>query len=108
MAQEFSKAFYNSKEWKKCRKSYIKTVKGLCETCLSKGTIKTGYIVHHTIKLTPDNINNPDITLNHELLRYDCLECHNTDELGEHNGKQGVLPLYKFDEDGQLIPISPP
>ena len=36
-----------------------------------------GYIVHHKIELTPDNINDPDISLNHRRLMYLCHNCHN-------------------------------
>jgi len=106
IAQEFSKKFYNSKGWKRCRDAYIKRVNGLCETCLSNGIIRLGHIVHHTEKLTPANINNPDITLNHNKLRYDCLECHNA-EIEEHGGKLKEQ-RYKFDKEGNIIPVLPP
>ena len=106
MSKSFSKAFYNSKAWEQCRAAYIASVYGLCETCLSKGIIKYGHIAHHKEKLTPANINNPDITLNHSKLRYDCLECHNADELGEHSGKVKVELRYIFDSNGNVIPIA--
>ena len=106
MAKEFAKKFYKSKEWQRCRESYIQSVNGLCETCLNKNIIKPGYIVHHTNKLTVSNINNPDATLNHSSLRYDCLECHNTDELGEHGGTVKVQS-YIFDTNGNIIHIPP-
>ena len=77
MAKEFAKKFYNSKEWIKCRESYIKKVHGLCEHCLKKNKYTPGYIVDHIEELTPNNINNPEITLNHDNLQYLCLECHN-------------------------------
>ena len=72
MAKSFAKAFYGSKAWLQCRASYISKVFGLCERCK-----KPGYILHHKISLTPENINDPYITLNHDLLEYLCLECHN-------------------------------
>lgn len=85
MAQEFSKKFYNSKQWKDCRSSYIsKRIAldgGMCETC---GQVR-GYIVHHKIRLTPENINDTSISLNHNYLKYDCHICHNSEESG-HNG----------------------
>ena len=56
MAKEFARAFYNSKRWKDCRRAYIaKRISidgGMCETCHEV----PGYIVHHKIELTPDNI----------------------------------------------------
>ncbi len=105
MAQEFAKAFYNSKEWKACRKAYIISVNGLCEECLKRGVVKPGHIVHHKIRLTPENINNPDITLNHEYLKYDCLDCHNREEMKE---KENVREGLAFDANGDLIQLSPP
>jgi 5-methylcytosine-specific restriction endonuclease McrA len=101
MAKEFSRKFYRSKAWQECREGYIASVNGLCETCLKKGILTPGLIVHHTIKLTPQNIDNPEITLNHNLLRYECLECHNADEMGEHGGK---VRRYVF-VNGEVVPI---
>jgi len=100
MAQEFSKKFYRSREWRQCREAYIQSVHGLCEKCLEKGIVKPGHIVHHTIRLTPENINNPEITLNHEHLRYDCLDCHNR-EYSEDVVREGLM----FDEFGDLVEI---
>jgi hypothetical protein len=98
MAQEFSKAFYNSKEWLICRDAYIKSVFGLCEDCKDRGIARPGYIVHHTETLTPDNINDPNITLNHTRLRYLCLDCHN------RVNNQGVTSNdTMFDSNGQLV-----
>lgn len=102
MAREFSKRFYKSKHWKNCRASYIaKRIAidgGLCETCHDA----PGFIVHHTVWLTPENINDPGVALNHNLLKYDCLICHNKEgtEVDEYP--------YAFDADGQLIPLCPP
>ena len=75
MAKEWAKAFYKSKEWKECRAAYIQSVNGLCERCLKKGIVNPGYIVHHKIHLTPENINNSEITLNWDNLEYVCKEC---------------------------------
>ena len=102
MAKEFAKVFYNSKTWKKCRASYIAYRQsidgGLCEECRED----VGYIVHHKILLTQKNINNPDITLNHDNLKYVCKPCHDREEahafVKERDLKCG------FDETGQPIP----
>ena len=106
MAREFSKAFYNSKIWRNCRDSYIaeriKVDGGLCEVCHDK----IGYIVHHKITLTPENINNPDISLNHDLLSYECKDCHDEHD-GHGIGNKGASLLVVFDENGQPIPKSP-
>ena len=73
------KGFYKSAAWKRCRASYIKKCGGLCERCLAQGLIKPGYIVHHKIHLTEDNINDPTITLSHGNLEYLCMDCHNAE-----------------------------
>jgi hypothetical protein len=72
MAKEWAIRFYKSKEWQDCREAYIASVFGLCEMCNG-----AGYIVHHKIRLTPDNINNPEISLNNIHLQYLCIDCHN-------------------------------
>lgn len=104
MAKAWAKAFYKSKAWQRCRASFIaeriKADGGLCQVC---GEVP-GYIVHHTITLTPENINNPDIALNHELLSYECKACHDKHE-GHGIGNRGAGLLVTFDESGQPIPI---
>ena len=101
MAREFAAAFYTSKKWRKCRRSYIGKRQavdgGMCERCQRE----IGYIVHHKIWLTPDNITDPDVALNHEHLQYVCITCHNKIEEGERERD------YCFDEEGQLIPLQP-
>lgn len=67
---------------------------------------KPGYIVHHKITLTPDNINNPDIALNHDLLSYECKDCHDKHE-GHGIRNMGTDLLVDFDENGQPVPKSP-
>ena len=97
MAKEWAISFYNSKAWKDCRSSYISSVFGLCERCES-----TGYIVHHKEHLTPNNINNPNISLNHDNLEYLCKRCH--DE--EHDiAVTGCVTRdgFKFNLYGELV-----
>ena len=104
MAKKWAKSFYNSKQWKRCRDSYIEhrisIDGGMCEECKDE----QGYIVHHEILLTPENINNPDIALNHKYLKYVCKGCH--DEYEEHGvGQKKVKTLCMFDKDGQPISL---
>lgn len=98
MAQPFAMAFYASKEWLKCRAGYIKNVFGLCERCKAKGILRKGKIVHHKIKLTVQNINDPNITLNWDLLEYLCKSCHEA-EHSEQVTREDVM----FDAEGNLI-----
>lgn len=100
MAKDFAKAFYNSSKWKRCRNAYIaKRIAvdgGMCETCREA----VGYIVHHVIELTPENINDPDISLNHFNLKYDCHICHQKE--GKNPDMAAGLVRYEFTEDGDI------
>ncbi|GMR70641.1 hypothetical protein NUITMVRA1_13180 [Aerococcus viridans] len=100
IAKEYAVAFYKSTAWKKCRAGYIKSVHGWCERCLIKKKYKKGYIVHHKIYITPDNINNPDITLNWDNLEYLCHDCHNTEHFSKYSATREDVT---FDELGNLI-----
>jgi len=77
----FARQFYMSRAWVKCRKAYAASKGGLCERCWAKGLIVPGEEVHHKIRLTPENINDPSIALNHDNLELLCKNCH----LEEHS-----------------------
>lgn len=99
MARSFAKKFYNSTKWKKARRGYIAKVNGICEHCG-----RPGYIVDHKTELTPENIDDVNITLNEDNFQYLCLECHNKKTF------QRYLPTQEgmmFDEEGNLIKIPP-
>lgn len=102
MAKDFAKAFYKSKAWKACRRAYIdKRIGidgGLCEECQTE----LGYIVHHKIVLTAQNIADPDITLNHRHLAFVCKDCHDREEA--HAFVKEKKLLCAFDCTGQPIP----
>lgn len=99
--KDFAKKFYKSQAWQDCRKAYIakrmQVDGGLCEECHDA----QGYIVHHKILLTPDNITNPAITLNHGLLAYVCKDCHDAYEGHGVDGRKKLL--CDFGNDGQPI-----
>lgn len=100
--KDFAKAFYKSKEWKRCRDGYIKSVGGLCERCLSEGLIVPGYIVHHKCYLTPENIHDTSITLDWNNLEYLCHTCHNKEHFKEKSSKR-----YSIDESGMVRTLPP-
>ena len=81
--RDFAKRFYKSKIWQATRKAYASSVSGLCERCLMAGLYVPGEIVHHKIALTPDNINDPGISLNWDNLELLCRDCH-----GKEHSKQ--------------------
>ena len=97
MARDFAKRFYNSKAWKLCRKSFIalriSVDGGMCQHCQKE----LGYICDHIDELTPDNINDPEITLSHDNLQYLCLPCHNKKTFGEVEKEK-----YFFDSAGMI------
>ena len=102
MAKQWAVKFYQSKEWKKCRASFISERVaidgGICQMCHAD----LGYIVDHIHELTPENINDPDVSLNHDNLQYLCHDCHNTKTFG------GGLPIREglcFDENGNVVPV---
>lgn len=103
MAKEWAKEFYKSKRWYRCKEAYkekrIAIDGGLCEECHEK----PGYIVHHKIILTQENISNPDISLNDDYLEYVCKDCHDLFE--GHGLNKGTRPLCRFDADGQPISL---
>ena len=100
MAQDFAKSFYDSKAWQSCRDSFIANRiaidGGKCEECHKA----LGYIVHHKIELTPQNIGDAYISLNHINLEYVCHECHNK----LHDVWQNKRD-YTFDDDGNFVPL---
>lgn len=90
----FARKFYKSRAWKDCRDAYFVSQHGICERCETGGKI-----VHHKIELTPENVNDPGITLNWELLELLCQECHNQ----EHFACEAVVDGLAFDADGNLV-----
>jgi len=73
----------------------------MCEKCGEK----LGYIIHHRIELTPENITDPTISLNPENLMYVCHDCHNrihgyAQDLPERSVK------YVFGPDGSPVPLT--
>lgn len=76
MAKAFAKKFYSTSAWRECRNAYAASRGHLCERCISRGILSYGEIVHHKIELTPENIDNPDVTLNFQNLELLCRFCH--------------------------------
>lgn len=101
MAKDWAIGFYKSKAWKECRASYISSVNGLCERCLDNNKIVPGVEVHHKIYLSPDNINDPEITLSFENLELLCSSCHSIEHNTKH--KEVVRNGLKFDNFGNLV-----
>lgn len=102
--REELKKFYNTPIWRKTREIALKRDKYLCCRCN-----KPGEHVHHKIRLTLENVNDPAIALNLDNLETLCHRCHDLEHAAEHGRgriaqeKKPDYP-YMFDENGYLVP----
>ena len=103
MSKPFARKFYSSKAWQDCRNEYAKRQHFLCENCLKRGIYKPGIIVHHVINLTPENIEQPSITLNPDNLELLCRDCHAEIHKARARGRN-----YYIGENGAVIVIDDP
>lgn len=98
MAHDYARPFYDSKAWQDCKVSFIANRiaidGGMCQVCHEQ----VGYIVHHKIEITPENINDNSVTLNHNNLLYVCHECHNKIH-GVFQSSRRIV----FDENGNVF-----
>lgn len=100
MSKEFARAFYDSKAWKQMREFYREYVHGLCEVCGNPGEI-----VHHIRPLTPENIDDPSVTLGMNNLQLLCRSCHQKwHNAAEPNGLTHRCREYFFDQYGDVHP----
>lgn len=74
--KQWAETFYKSAAWKQTRTAIMARDRCLCQDCLGKGLVVPAEEVHHIIELTPENINDPSITLNEKNLISLCRECH--------------------------------
>lgn len=93
MAKDYSKDFYNSRKWRNLSSYIREKYNHICQECGEFGDQ-----VHHIIEITPENINNPDITLNENNLTLLCDGCHNKKKKKELDVNDGLY----FDFDGNL------
>ena len=100
MRDPFARQFYSSGAWADCREAYRKSIGNLCENCLKNGQINPVDEVHHKIRLTPQNINDPNVTLNWKNLEGLCERCHKL----AHKRKR----RYNVDESGRLSILDTP
>lgn len=95
MSKPFSRAFYNSPQWKAARREALRRDRYTCQECDARAVE-----VHHVIDLTPENINDPMIALNLDNLKSLCHNCHTKITKGD----TGDLPEgYIFDDEGHVI-----
>lgn len=105
----FAHKFYHGKEWQGVRNLVMDRAHGLCERCLERGELVPADVVHHTIPLTPENMNDPDISLNPERLMALCHDCHTEVHqmlgVGAMNGRKESKPRVGFDSEGNLVKL---
>jgi 5-methylcytosine-specific restriction enzyme A len=90
-------SFYASTTWRKVRKDYIKSKKGLCERCLAQGRYTPAVCVHHVEELNEGNVTNPSITYGYDNLMALCNDCHN-----EVHGRK-IAKRYEVLPNGEVI-----
>jgi len=96
MSQDYAKGFYNNKAWKHTQAAYMASQHYICERC---GNVAR--IVHHITRITPQNINNPAVTLDWDNLESLCIDCHNA----EHMGSNAIAEGFRFTGDGDIVPL---
>ena len=112
MAKPYAKSFYNSAQWEACRSAYVskrmQADGGVCERC----RLQQGREVHHVIPITVNNVNDPNITLNHDNLKLLCKDCHFQvhrkmilEAWAKHADERITMHGCYCDSTGQLVPI---
>lgn len=97
MAKEWAKAFYQSKVWQDTSRSVKSDANYICVKCNDR----PAEIAHHIIWLTPQNINDINITLNKNNLMAVCRECHAI----IHEGVSSTIDGLDFNERGELVEV---
>lgn len=97
MAKEWAKAFYQSKVWQDTSKSVKSDANYICVKC----NARPAEIAHHIVWLTPQNINDINITLNKNNLMAVCRECHAI----IHEGVNSTIDGLSFNERGELVEV---
>ena len=97
MAKTYAQKFYNSKRWTQFRQMYL-SEHPYCERCAQAGLLVPAEHVHHIKYITPENINDPHITLSADNVEALCQPCHNN----EHHGESDLEESLFFDADGNI------
>lgn len=88
-------AFYTTYRWRRCREAYAKSKSYLCERCAKEGRITQGEEVHHKIRLTKQNLNDPKVATSWDNLILLCEDCHK-----KEHGK--LVPRWEIDQQGRV------
>lgn len=85
--------FYCRKPWRDLSYSLKVKVNGQCNRCKETILDFSKLIGHHTVELNENNVDNPDIALNPELIEIICHDCHNK-EHRRFGNKKNVYIIY--------------
>lgn len=92
MAKEYAVSFYGSRAWEQCREGYMISRHYVCELCGA-----AALICHHIVPITPQTINDWNVTLNWDNLLAVCRECHS-----QLHGSRPTVEGLIFDGNGNL------
>jgi len=92
MAQDFARKLYTSREWIELRRNLIIERGPICQQCNTLMLDTSKLIGHHTERLTPQNVNDPNVALNPKKIELVCLTCHNKEP--GHFAGQGRRSVY--------------
>lgn len=96
--KDFERKFYGRISWKNCRAFVWSRDRGLCVDCLKAGRYTAAEEVHHIVELTPENVDQPEISLNPDNLVSLCRRCHRA----RHSKNER---RYTVDDFGRVTPI---
>lgn len=93
MAEEYARRFYASSSWIKLRAALIQERGPICARCGRIVADSSQLIGHHKTPITPENINEPRITLNPENIELICSVCHNAEHerFGKRKAREVIL-----------------
>lgn len=85
--------FYSLKPWRELSYNLKIQRGGKCERCGYRPEKFSSLIGHHKEELTEDNVTDPNIALNPDLIEIICQTCHNKEHVRFHN-KHNVYIVY--------------
>lgn len=109
MARDFARALYKSKKWEKlrlcCMTRPVQMGDGrvcpplMCERCFERtGRLIPAEIAHHKKFVTPENIGDPEVTLNADNIMRVCRDCH-----ARIHYPNDYRPRIVFDTQGRTV-----
>ena len=96
MAESWAARLYNSKAWRDLRRRLIIEAQYKCTICGANHLLDPHHLIgHHQCVLTPNNVNDPAISLNPDNVEIICKQCH--DQMHQRfgfNNNRNVYLIY--------------